>query len=337
MYLLLSGAIVSTTMVRMGVTWLAMIAVSLCLCAGTRVRFLNQVNMARVLSWRDSLWKAEEKRWTSEDSDRADNLESQCAGEGVEEVEYKQTAVGKEDWKVVKTEGNVLCGKFHGRLAIHLVGRRLLVVKMCLGKVCGPIQVYEGNSLVRVQGSLGTWVFDTRLVESFSFVKNQLELTFIILKEDDEANDLVVFGKANGDIFYKARLQSVEIKEKFARPVFILGDQALFNNSLLIKHRQRTNFWYKNVSAILSLNKTMEVNVKKRQNFEHRCPSSITKYVSKYGFSEESFITSKVIPNLPLEISSTINCSNIFQTRPDHARNRTGFVSFPGSGALWIR
>ena len=38
-----------------------------------------------------------------------------------------------------------------------------------------------------------------------------------------------------------------------------------------------------------------------------------------------------------LNLSNSLDCSDIFQTRPDHGRNRTGFVSFPGSGAMWIR
>ena len=307
-------------------------------CVGARVHFRNQVNVVRVLSWRDSLQRVEEAGWTCQIIESV--VEEGCVGEGIENVEaFRDQLVDREgDWKIRKVEGSVLFGKFHGKINIHLDRRRLIYVKMCLGVVCGPFQVYEGFKLVKVVSDMGIWVFDSKVVRAASFVKNEAEVTFIIFEQEEDVIDYVIFGKLEGDTFYEAMLENVEITDKFAKPVYRLKtDTKLFNSSSISKHKDNTNFWYKYAKAIISLNKSMEVNVKKRQIFENRCPTSITKYVSKYGLSEQSFISSKVTPNLPSNMSTSLNCSDIFKTVPDYERNRTGFVSFPGSGALWIR
>ena len=321
------------------IAWLAIYSAVLCICDCTRTSFINQVNVARILSWRDMLHSDGEKRWTCKNVVE-EKLGDKCLGEDIEQVvETIQRVIKKANCKVIEVEGLVIFGQVHEMMTVHLSCGMIVSVRMCLGKVCGPIMVYEDYSLIQVGDSQSeaTWTFHSRLVESVSYVENNAEISFIILSEEGGVSDLVLFGKYEGCVYYEAMLEKVKINNKFARPVFRLGQQGMFNMSHINKHMDRENFWYKNVKGILSQNKTMEINVKKRQNFENRCPASISKYVSKYGLSEESFISTKIIPNLPLNMSTTLNCSNIFQTIPDHTRNRTGFVSFPGSGALWIR
>jgi hypothetical protein len=72
-------------------------------------------------------------------------------------------------------------------------------------------------------------------VKSASFMENGSEITVLILEHEDKHTDFALIGKQNGDTYYEARIEKVEIVNKFALPAYTLNKWPLFS-------RNRTGF-----------------------------------------------------------------------------------------------
>jgi len=281
--------------------------------------------------------RREQARWTCPGEGAGEGKRGNvCFGAGEERLELVFDRLRhKYDLEVSRVEGNMIFGQLHGLVRMAVGLGRVAYAEMCLGVVCGPVQVYAGATLETVisMDGAGVWEFDSRVLDTASFTQSGAELTVIILEDEEELSDYALFGKEDGDTYYKARLEKVEIVNKFAWPGYALDKSPLFNGSALVTQEDSTNHWYKHTKALLRMEKSPKISLKNRTSFEHKCPASLAKFISKQGMT----VNSKISPSLPKNLSSSLDCSNIFQTRPDQQRNRTGFVSFPGSGAMWIR
>ena len=74
----------------------------------------------------------------------------------------------RNEFEMRRIEGDVIFGHLHGRVRINQSGGRMLCVEMCLGVVCGPVQLYVGYVLEKVVSADQVWEFESRVVKSAS-------------------------------------------------------------------------------------------------------------------------------------------------------------------------